>query len=87
MFAIAVLLSSASLIAIFVWVSILVICNPEQLDWLNKILPEWAKFSLGDGESAETLPQIQAYLSKEGKMAGDFLPLDEAKSLLERVRS
>jgi len=84
MVVIAVLLSSASLIAMFVWVSILVICNPEQLGWLNKILPEWAKFSLGNGESSETLPQIQAYLSKQGQIAGDFLPLDEdsAKSFL-----
>ena len=82
MVAIAVLLSSASFMAMFVWVSILVISNPEQLGWLNKILPEWAKFSIGDGESSETLPQIQAYLSKQGQIAGDFLPLDEAKSFL-----
>ena len=71
---ISVLLSSASLMAMFVWVSILVISDPQQLGWLNKILPEWAKFSLGNGESSKTLPQIQAYLSKQGQIAGDFLP-------------
>ncbi|GEM_PF-4289412 len=46
MVAISILLTSAGLISMFAWLSILFICNPQQLDWLNRTLPEWAKISL-----------------------------------------
>ena len=39
MLALAILLSSTGLIIAFTWVGILFISNPEQVDWLNKVLP------------------------------------------------
>jgi hypothetical protein len=75
--AIAILLSSASLIMAFAWISILFIFNPDQLSWLNKVLPEWAQIPLGNYERPHTLKDIQFNLSKQKQIAGETLPLDK----------
>jgi hypothetical protein len=84
MVAIAVLLSSAGIIAIFAWIGIQFIYNPEKAGWLNVILPEWAKVSLGGLERPLTLEQIQASLSKKEQIAGNRIALeaDTEKSFL-----
>ncbi|MEH2449834.1 hypothetical protein [Nostoc sp.] len=75
--AIAILLSSASLIMAFAWISVLFIFNPDQVSWLNKILPAWAQIPLGNHEHPQTLKQIQLNLSKENKIFGETLPLHQ----------
>jgi hypothetical protein len=42
----AILLSSTGLIVAFTWVGILFISNPEQVDWLNKVLPDLVRIPL-----------------------------------------
>ncbi|MEH2312169.1 MAG: hypothetical protein V7K35_12365 [Nostoc sp.] len=73
----AILLSSASLIMAFAWISVLFIFNPDQVSWLNKILPTWAQIPLGKHERPQTLKQIQLNLSKENKIFGETLPLHQ----------
>jgi hypothetical protein len=71
----AILLSSASLIMAFAWISVLFIFNPDQVSWLNKILPAWAQIPLGNHERPQTLKQIQFDLSKKNQIIGETLPL------------
>ncbi|MEH2026386.1 hypothetical protein [Nostoc sp.] len=77
MLAIAILLSSASLVIAFAWISVLFIFNPDQVSWLNKILPAWAQIPLGKHERPQTLKQIQLDLSKKNQIFGKTLPLHE----------
>ncbi|MEH2395297.1 MAG: hypothetical protein V7K21_27810 [Nostoc sp.] len=77
MLAIAILLSSTSLIMAFAWISVLFIFNPDQVSWLNKILPAWAQIPLSKHEHPQTLKQIQLNLSKENKIFGETLPLHQ----------
>ncbi|MEH2377367.1 MAG: hypothetical protein V7K27_00420 [Nostoc sp.] len=74
MLAMAILLTSASLIMAFAWISVLFIFNPDQVSWLNKILPAWAQIPLGH-ERPQTLKQIQLDLSKKNQIFGETLPL------------
>jgi hypothetical protein len=74
-YAYAILLSSASLIMAFAWISVLFIFNPDQVSWLNKILPIWAQIPLGKHERPQTLKQIQLDLSKKNQIVGETLPL------------
>ncbi|MFN6499944.1 MAG: hypothetical protein RMX65_023535 [Nostoc sp. DedQUE01] len=73
--AIAILLSSASLIITFAWISVLFIFNPDQISWLNKILPTWAQIPLGKHERPQTFKQIELDLSKKNLIVGEILPL------------
>ncbi|MDZ8080880.1 MAG: hypothetical protein RMX35_17655 [Nostoc sp. DcaGUA01] len=73
--AIAILLSSASLIIAFAWISVLFIFNPDQISWLNKILPTWAQIPLGKHERPQTFKQIELDLSKKNLIVGEILPL------------
>jgi hypothetical protein len=78
----AILLSSASLIIAFAWISVLFMFNPDQVSWLNKILPAWAQIPLGNHERPQTLKQIQLDLSKKNQIVGETLPLhQDAKNL------
>ena len=73
----AILLSSASLIMAFAWISVLFIFNPDQVSWLNKILPAWAQIPLGKHERPQTLKQIQLDLSKKNQIFGKTLSLHQ----------
>ncbi len=73
----AILLSSASLVIAFAWISVLFIFNPDQVSWLNKILPAWAQIPLGNHERPQTLKQIQLDLSKKKQIVGESLPLHQ----------
>ncbi|WP_017317348.1 hypothetical protein [Mastigocladopsis repens] len=75
MVAMTVLLCSAGLIATFAWISIQFILNPEQVSWLNKLLPGWEKISDNTLERPQTLRQIQDFLNKQGQIVGQILPL------------
>lgn len=75
MLAVGILSGSAALIALFVWISLIFILNPEKLSWLNNVLPEWAKIS-SQQEHPLTLSQIKLNLKKQGQIAGEILPLD-----------
>ncbi|MEA5513930.1 hypothetical protein [Nodularia sp. UHCC 0506] len=76
--AIALLLSSAGLIIAFIWLSILFIFHPEQVSWLNELLPEWVQIPLTERERPQSRKQIQDGLSKQ-QTAGEFIPLDDEK--------
>jgi hypothetical protein len=71
----AILFSSASLIMAFAWISVLFIFNPDQVSWLNKILPAWAQIPLGKHERPQTLKQIEVDLSNKKQIVGEILPL------------
>jgi hypothetical protein len=73
----AILLISASLIMAFAWISVLFIFNPDQVSWLNKILPAWAQIPLGNYERPQTLKQIQLDLSRNNQIFGETLPLNQ----------
>ncbi|MEH1844462.1 MAG: hypothetical protein V7L25_05520 [Nostoc sp.] len=73
----AILLTSASLIMVFAWISVLFIFNPDQVSWLNKFLPAWAQIPLGNHERPQTLKQIQLDLSKKNQIFGKTLPLHQ----------
>lgn len=75
MLAVGILSGSAALIALFVWISLIFILNPEKLSWLNNVLPEWAKIS-SQREHPQTLLQIKLNLKNKGQIAGEILPLD-----------
>ncbi|MBH8553921.1 hypothetical protein I8751_16390 [Nostocaceae cyanobacterium CENA357] len=75
--AIAILFSSAGLVIVFTWISIVLIWNPEQAGWVNKFLPAWAQIPLDNNEPPQTLPQIQNQLSQQKRIAGETLALDE----------
>ncbi|MEH2112738.1 hypothetical protein [Nostoc sp.] len=77
MLAVAILFISASLIMAFAWISVLFIFNPDQVSWLNKILPAWAQIPLGRHERPQTLKQIQLGLSKKNQIFGEPLPLNQ----------
>ena len=73
----AILVSSASLIMAFAWISVLFIFNPDQVSWLNKILPAWAQIPLGKHERPKTIKQIQLDLSQKNQIFGETLPLHQ----------
>ncbi|MBW4673989.1 MAG: hypothetical protein KME52_08175 [Desmonostoc geniculatum HA4340-LM1] len=75
--AIAILLSSASLVTIFAWISVLFIFNPDRVSWLNKILPAWAQIPLGKHERPQTFKQIELDLSQKKLIVGEILPLHQ----------
>jgi hypothetical protein len=75
--AIAILVSSATLIMAFAWISVLFIFNPDQVSWLNKILPAWAQIPLGKHERPKTIKQIQLDLSQKNQIFGETLPLHQ----------
>nr|WP_138499177.1 hypothetical protein [Nostoc sp. PA-18-2419] len=75
MLAIAILLSSASLVMAFAWISILFIFNPDQVSWLNKILPAWLQIPLTNHERPQTLKQIELDLSRKKLIVKQILPL------------
>ncbi|MGF2035064.1 MAG: hypothetical protein RMZ43_007085 [Nostoc sp. CmiVER01] len=76
-YAYAILFSSASLIMAFAWISVLFIFNPDQVSWLNKILPAWIQIPLGNHERPQTLKQIQLDLSRKNQIFGETLPLNQ----------
>lgn len=74
--AIAVLLSSGSLVVVFAWISFLFIFTPNQINWINKLLPEWMQIYAGKIDHPQTLKQIQLSLSQQKLIAGAIIPLD-----------
>jgi len=74
--AIAILLSSAGIVISFAWISFLFIMNPDQVSWLNKILPEWAQIPLGKHERPQTFKNIELNLTQKNLIVGEILPLD-----------
>ncbi|WP_016949331.1 hypothetical protein [Anabaena sp. PCC 7108] len=75
--ALMILLSSTGVIIAFGWISILFIFNPEQVSWLNEILPEWAQLPLSQSDRPQTLPAIQLSLSQKNRIAGEIIYLDD----------
>ncbi|MBF2067521.1 MAG: hypothetical protein IGS39_24355 [Calothrix sp. C42_A2020_038] len=85
LFAITILFSITSVIVGFAWVSFLYLFQPQQVVWINKLLPQWAKIDVNVSE-AQTLAQIEADLSKLGLHKGEVLPLNhDADSFLLSV--
>jgi hypothetical protein len=79
--AIAFLLGTGSLVVGFAWISFLYIFNPQQISWLNRLLPTWARISM-EGENPLSLAQIQATITKKGLSSGKTLALGSKELLL-----
>ncbi|MBD2627922.1 hypothetical protein [Trichormus variabilis] len=75
--ALTILLGSAGIIIASGWISILFILNPEQVSWLNEILPEWAQLPLSKSDRPQTLSAIQLSLSQKNRIAGETISLDD----------
>ncbi|AFY48550.1 hypothetical protein Nos7524_2718 [Nostoc sp. PCC 7524] len=74
--AIAILLTGAGLVFSFTWFALLLIFNPQQVVWLNSVLPDWAQIPLNHSEHPQTLWQIRDSLSHQKKIVGDTMALD-----------
>jgi hypothetical protein len=79
--AIAFLLGTGSLVVGFAWISFLYIFNPQQVSWLNRVLPTWAKISM-QGENPLSLKEIQTAITKQGLIPGETLALAKKDVLL-----
>ena len=77
MLAAAILLGSAGLVVAISWISILFILNPQQVYWLNNILPKWAKITSNQAKRPYTMEQIQAEIKQQKRIAGKILPLEK----------
>ncbi|MBD2570152.1 hypothetical protein [Anabaena lutea] len=75
--ALTILLGSAGIIVASGWISILFILNPEQVSWLNEILPEWGQLPLSKSDRPQTLSAIQLSLSQKNRIAGETIYLDD----------
>lgn len=90
---ITLLLSAAGLVVTCVWLSFSLFFDPDAIASLNHFLPRWAQLPLVNQAPAQTLTQIQADISKEGKIAGEPLLLEvnpdnsQPKSVILPVRS
>lgn len=79
--AIVMLLGFTSLVVGFAWISFLFIFQPQQIVWINKLLPQWAQINIALGE-AQTVAQIETALKKLGLQKGDIILNDNGNSLL-----
>jgi hypothetical protein len=75
--AIAILLTGAGLVISATWIGVLLIFDPQQLGWLNIVLPEWAQIPMSHSQHPQTLQQIRDSLSHKQKIAGETIALDE----------
>lgn len=81
--AIAVLSSSAGLITGGVWLSLQLFVNPDAAEWVNYLLPEWAKIPPVNQESRQTLKQIQTSIRQLGQIPGEPVPLETNAQTLQ----
>lgn len=70
--ALIILLLLTSLVIGFAWISFLFIFQPQQLGWINKLLPQWAQIKVAKSE-AQTLAQIEADVNKLGLQKGEII--------------
>ncbi|MBD2362503.1 hypothetical protein H6G36_15145 [Anabaena minutissima FACHB-250] len=75
--AIAILLTGAGLVISFTWIGVLLIFDPQQVGWLNSVLPEWAQIPMSQSEYPQTVQQIRDSLSHKHKIVGDTIALDD----------
>ncbi|BAZ17834.1 hypothetical protein NIES4071_97140 [Calothrix sp. NIES-4071] len=78
--AIVILFLLTSLVIGFAWISFLFIFQPQQIAWINKLLPQWAQINVSS--EAQTITQIEAALNKLGLQKGDIVSTDDADSFL-----
>lgn len=74
--AIAILLSSVGLMVAFIWFSVVFILNPDELGWVNELLPEWIQLPINTIEAPQSRKQITDSLSQP-QLAGEIIPLDK----------
>lgn len=72
---ITLLLGASGVVVSGIWLSYSLFFNPSAIASLNGFLPQWAQLPLNQ-EPAQTLTQISAELSTQGKIAGKPLPLE-----------
>jgi hypothetical protein len=70
--ALVVLLGITSLVVGFAWIAFLFIFQPQQIVWVNKILPQWAQINAAKAE-ALTVKQIEEELTKLGLLKGEII--------------
>lgn len=70
--ALIILLLLTSLVIGFAWISFLFIFQPQQLGWINKVLPKWAQIKVAKSE-AQTIAQIEAAVNKLELQKGEII--------------
>ncbi|MEA5620077.1 hypothetical protein VB711_19825, partial [Cronbergia sp. UHCC 0137] len=70
---IMVLLGCIGSIVTLAWISLLFIFNPEQVVWLNEILPQWARIPQNQSDRPQTIKEIQQSLSQQKRLPGETL--------------
>ncbi len=82
--ALALILTAASAVAGGAWLSLQLFVNPDAVSDVNKILPPGVKFAATNPEQQpQTLQQVEEYLRRQGKIAGEPLALEtDAKTLV-----
>jgi hypothetical protein len=74
--ALTFLLGIGSLVTAFAWISFLLIFNPSQVAWVNKLLPGWVQVNGNKSDRPLTWTQIKSAISKQGNIAGEKVTLD-----------
>ncbi|MEC4893128.1 MAG: hypothetical protein SAL07_07700 [Oscillatoria sp. PMC 1051.18] len=78
--AIATLLVAMGAIAGGVWLSLLLIINPDAGLWLNRYLPSWTRIPVAVRNPPQTLAEIRTNLARQGFQLGK--PISVASELL-----
>lgn len=79
-FGISFLFGFSSLVAGGAWVSVQLIVDPNAVNWLNELLPEWSPIELASDESLQSFSEIEDNIRKQGLIAGKTIPLPKALS-------
>lgn len=84
--AIALILTSASLIVGGAWLGLQLFINPNAAVGVNKFLPKWAQIPVVESEDApQTLTQIQTRLRQQGEIPGEPVTLEtDSKTLIAK---
>jgi len=71
--AILAIVGASVLLAGGVWLSLILIINPDSSIWLNRFLPKWTRMQVPAREGIQTLDQIKIELSQKKLIAGQPL--------------
>lgn len=74
--AIAILFAATGLVGGFAWLSFMYIFQPQQITWINRMLPSWAQVPW-QGVRPQTLTEISYSLKSQGEIAGKLINLGE----------
>ena len=74
-FAIATLFAGGVVAIAFARIGFLLIIKPNEVRWVNQLLPKWAKMKEFDLDLPQSLKQIKDSIRQQRQMVGEILPL------------